>query len=318
MRIQLPGVHMSGELAIGAFGRQAGAGSGGGGAGLLPFSDNFARADGAIGNGWTGATWTISDNKAINTPTEGSELAGNGDFSTGTGWGTDAGWSVGSGVATKVAGVANNLFRSLLTANRWYRTELKVNSVTGSFSTNGSGPNYSAPGTYAKTLRAGNNFAAISASSGSSAGEFDDFFNYELTLATLFLTRDFGAANVDASAKITFSASVPAQAGVVLNLDSALSPANFVLGYHDGTNAILVKCVGGTYTSLINTSATYSAGAALRVVKSGPTTYQIWYNGTQRGTDQTVSDAGIISNTRHGIFCTHAGSNLDDFSILAA
>jgi hypothetical protein len=109
------------------------------------------------------------------------------------------------------------------------------------------------------------------------------------------------------------------RAGVVCNLDSASSPANFVLASHSGTNAILEKCVAGTYTTLISITATYVAGAFVEVRRiAGTNTWQLWYNGVQRGTDQTISDAGIVSNTLHGYFNSYAGNEVSGFSCVPA
>ncbi len=61
--------------------------------------------------------------------------------------------------------------------------------------------------------------------------------------------------------------------------------------------ARLSKCVNGTITNnLISAAITYVAGAILRVVRVG-TSYSLYYAGSQVGTTQTISDAGITNNT---------------------
>jgi hypothetical protein len=128
----------------------------------------------------------------------------------------------------------------------------------------------------------------------------DDFSLKPLTLSSLF-----NSVNVSASTDYTVQTDVTltsgTQGGIVMNLNSDTSPTNFVIAYHDGINAHLEKGVGGTYTSLINTAATYVPGATLKVIKNG-TSYSLFYNGTQVDVTKTISDAGIISNTRHGLF----------------
>ncbi len=104
------------------------------------------------------------------------------------------------------------------------------------------------------------------------------------------------------------------QAGLVLCLDDAATPANFLIAYHDGTKAHLEKCVAGTYTSLISAAAAYSANATLRVIKDG-TSVDLFYNEVKVGTTQTVSDAGIKDNTIHGLFSTYPGNTLDNFML---
>ncbi len=100
----------------------------------------------------------------------------------------------------------------------------------------------------------------------------------------------------------------------MLNLDSAGSPANFVIAYHDGVTCKLEKCVAGTYTSLISVTTTYVAGAILTVRRQG-NAVRLYYNNALIGTEQTVSDAGIVSNTLHGTFSTYELNEFDDLVI---
>jgi len=139
----------------------------------------------------------------------------------------------------------------------------------------------------------------------------DDVSAVQLTLNTLFSSVDIVSANVNAQAEVD-TVVAATQAGLVLNLDSVAAPANFVIAYHDGTNAKLEKCVAGTYTSVISAAAAYVAGANIRVLKNG-TSYSLYYNGVQVGITSTISDAGIVSNTRHGLFSTYSGNQLDNF-----
>lgn len=94
------------------------------------------------------------------------------------------------------------------------------------------------------------------------------------------------------------------QAGMMLCIDDTANPANFILAYHDGTNAVLEKCVGGTYTTLVSAAATYSAGARLIVRKYG-SEVTLFYNNAAVGVAQTVSDVGIVGNTKHALFSTY-------------
>ena len=45
-----------------------------GGSKNIEFTDDFARADGVVGNDWIGTTWTIASEKILNTPNLGDEL----------------------------------------------------------------------------------------------------------------------------------------------------------------------------------------------------------------------------------------------------
>jgi hypothetical protein len=164
-------------------------------------------------------------------------------------------------------------------------------------------------------------YANVSTGGAFTAGDvsyFDSLSVKQLTLSTLFLTAPLSTANVLASVEITKTGggSDGLQAGLVTNLDSAATPANFVISYLDGaSNCKMDKNVAGAYTNLISTATgcTYSAGKAMVVVKDD-TAYRLYYNDTFIGTQQTVSDAGIISNTLHGLFST-GGATFDDLVI---
>ena len=138
----------------------------------------------------------------------------------------------------------------------------------------------------------------------------DDASVKALTLATLFRTTSTGVASVLASVAVTLTTGT--QAGLVLNLDSAATPANFVIAYHDGTTCRLEKCVAGTYTSLISVTTTYVAGARIAVQRRG-NAVRLYYNNALVGTEQTVSDAGIVGNTLHGTFSAYELNEFDDF-----
>ncbi|KKU59050.1 MAG: hypothetical protein UX82_C0029G0001, partial [Microgenomates group bacterium GW2011_GWE1_47_12] len=146
----------------------------------------------------------------------------------------------------------------------------------------------------------------------------DDTTFKPLTLSSLFSTVSTSDTDVIADANVTMTAGT--QAGLVTNLDDATTPANFLIAYHDGTYVKLDKNVGGTYTNLISVAKTYSAGATLRVItytSSGSLKVRVYYNNALVGSEQTVSDAGIISNTKHGLFSTYEGNSFDNFTLFA-
>lgn len=116
-------------------------------------------------------------------------------------------------------------------------------------------------------------------------------------------------ADVFASVALTRAAG---EVGLALSMDSASSPANGVLVYLDGTNCKIDKIVGGSVSNVRTTAVTYSAGARLVVRKIG-TEYRVYYNNAPVGAANTISDAGIVNNTLHGLFSTNASNTLDDF-----
>jgi hypothetical protein len=63
-------------------------------------------------------------------------------------------------------------------------------------------------------------------------------------------------------------------------------------------HATLTKTVAGVDTTLIDVAVSYSAGAPLTLIKHG-TDVWMFYNGTQAGALQSVSDGTVIYNKRH-------------------
>ena len=103
------------------------------------------------------------------------------------------------------------------------------------------------------------------------------------------------------------------EAGVILNADSNTNPQNYAKVVHNGASTIsLIKCVAGTLSTVYSGSVAYSAGKYVECRKSG-TTYQVFYNGSQIGTDQTISDAGIIGNKYHGLVSNYGSNNANSF-----
>jgi hypothetical protein len=143
----------------------------------------------------------------------------------------------------------------------------------------------------------------------------DDFSLKPLTLSELLASVD-DAATADVVVSVELTISQFTQAGVVLNLDDASDPANFVIGTYDRqANLVkLEKCVAGVYTQVIGSGKTYVEGAALVVVKEG-TSYYLYYNNVKVGSTSTISDAGIVDNTKHGLFSTYSGNRLDNFTL---
>ncbi|MFA5379431.1 MAG: hypothetical protein WC455_26985 [Dehalococcoidia bacterium] len=88
-------------------------------------------------------------------------------------------------------------------------------------------------------------------------------------------------------------------AGLLLCIDDPTNIQNCVKVWHDKTNLHLAKMVGGSYAAdSINAAATYAAGGRIVCIKTG-TTFSAYYNNVKIGADVTISDAGIVSNTKH-------------------
>jgi hypothetical protein len=153
--------------------------------------------------------------------------------------------------------------------------------------------------------------------SAATAMEFfvDDATLTQLPLTQLLATIAGASSNQTAAAKIvTLTSGI--QSGVVALLDSASSPQSFLNAYHDGTGVTLDKCVAGICTNVVpRVTVAFVANAQIEIRRPSGNTFQLWYNGVQRGTDQTVADTSIINNTRYGLFSTHSGGTFSEFSL---
>lgn len=316
--------------------------------------DTFTRADGAIGSSettgpdgqttpslaWTGGA--ISGNKLVITPTLGSEMwdADAAAFTSGTyAWVTYGTNVISNDANTLKIDYVNNSNGAYsyirdsadlsgdLSIGTWYGFQADIKRTSGSpiLYTNNLQKLITATSTsfetkYATFRNMGGANTYVNFNGTMSDDVWIDNLSIKpLTLSSLFSTVSTSDTDVIASADVTMTAGT--QAGVVTNLDSTSSPANFLIAYHDGTNMHLDKNVGGTYTGLINATVTYSAGATLRVITyhsdASTLKVRVYYNNALVGSEQTVTDAGIISNTKHGLFSTYSGNSFDNFSLFA-
>jgi len=141
----------------------------------------------------------------------------------------------------------------------------------------------------------------------------------QITLVDMFATFETGTPSILMSNTVTLDAGVQA-AGVITNLDDPAAPANFLVAYHNGTNARLSKCVAGAYTSIINNAAAYAAGQVLRIHtrRDGANLkVRLYYNENFIGAEETIADAGIVDNTIHGQMSTNPPNRLDNFQLFA-
>ncbi len=246
-------------------------------------------------------------------PVAGAELLTNGGFDSDTAWTkTPAVWSISDGVASAAGGDSGTIIQPSGITQTWMLVAWTLARTTGNFrayiiSEAIAGVIRSASGTYTEVTRSGNDLRiGFYATSAASVGSIDNCSYKALSLSSLLSTRTYSSADCDLSAAITRTAGT--QAGLVARLDSSTSPANFIIAYLDGASNVKVdKCVGGTYTNIISGAVTYGATKRLRLVCSG-TSVSAYYDGTQVGSTVTVSDAGIVSNVRHGKFSTYASN----------
>ncbi len=243
------------------------------------------------------------------TPTYGAELIVNRTFDDASWWIIQADWTVGSGVAThttpaSTGGIYQN---GLLSTSTWYLTQLDIGGRTAGSVRMDHHENYphSSNGTRVWGSRSTGTTFVARAQNGFD-GYIDNMTCKPITLASLFSMGDYGTHRI---ARAPWTIVLGARAGVIACADSKTNPQNFVIATCDGTNVYASKCVGGSYTSLFTLAATYVAGAAVEIRRLvGTDKFQIWYNGAQVGSDQTVSDAGIVNNTLWGWLNTWTGN----------
>jgi len=234
-------------------------------------SDSFTRADGALGltdglghaeaNGgagltWAGATWAISSNAAVNTPTVNATL-NSGNL------------------------VVGSWYKIVATEADHFYTGCAANDVFVATAT---------------TALDANNTVKL------------------LTLSELFATLPaLSTADTLPEAAITITGNV--SGGIVCNLDSAASPANFIIAYYNKQSgkACLDEYVAGARTSKIEATTTYAAGARLNLVRSG-TEARLFYNNAAVGTVQTMT---ANTNKIAGLFSTDSGVSLDNAVVWA-
>jgi predicted phosphodiesterase len=305
-----------------------GAGVMGGG---LPssFTDEFTRADGAIGNGWTGSTWTISSNAALNTPGLGENIAGDPGMGDTGSWNKNGNWSIAGGVASHASGATIDILSQLiLTAKSYYRCDWTITSFTSgiglNFRAGGAtviGPARNSAATFIDTLRADNVTGAIRASTTAIASVDNVTFKL-ITFKDLFAVKEYSSSH--GSCQGTWNIASGVQFGQVMCLDNPNNPLNFVICYQNGNGYLVMdKCVNGTYTNLVSDLAEPANGKSILLTRvAGTNTFQAFYgvvgSETQVGTDITIDDAGIINNKYHGLFATNSQPKCLDFFFTVA
>ena len=300
----------------------------------LTFTDDFAVSKPQ----WAGATWSVAGGVAFNTPVPGASVVTNGEMEAGnppTGWnaqGTPTTYEAsgvqkhgGAASLHVVADAANEggMRNVAVTIGRWYRVSAWKYRIAGG------GQMIFSSGMAASVSDSGNTntwfeLSAVDRATGANpemyirqtgaSGEsyFDDAAVQPLVLTELFRLLPASVASVTAEVVVA-AMKAGTQAGLVINVDSPTTPLNFVLAYTDRVTAYLVQCVNGTYTVKASGAITYGAAKILKVIKNG-TTYQLFYDGTQVGADQTIN---AMNGTYHGLFSTYPSNTLEDFSLSA-
>jgi lysophospholipase L1-like esterase len=278
---------------------------------------------------WTAPAWSIAANAAVSAPGLSAEKLAGGDFEAAA----SDGWTFNGALterseeqvhagtySRKNTGTVNQgVYKQYTgpTTQKWFLVSGWLYVTTGSAAVAAAGalsPSTAAAAwnrAYASRRYTTNAWCAAYAAAAGSTFYVDDLSCRELVTADLFATLDTGKSdNFVVSAALTCG--LTQSAGLVACLDSAANPQNYVLAHYDAFKVSLDKVVAGVATNLLFVTTTYAAGARLAVEKQG-TTFRVFYNGALIGTPQTIADAGIVSNTRHGLFNTVPTNTLEDF-----
>lgn len=305
----------------------------------LPFLDNFDRANSPESGQWYGPTWTIASNVALNTPASGNTLVTNGDFAGWTG-GNPNSWGLldtedGSNyveespagqahIVNDATGVMGIWQAAGITAEDWFLITCDITRTSGNpvIRIGGSNVDHWYGATVSEVIthrgRATDDGKIYFWTGQNNAGNYslDNVVVKKLTSSSLFiLLPPCGVANVTAQV-IVSAFPKNTQAGLVINADNRSDPQNCVLAIIDrvagaSAQAKLIKRVAGVYTELTSGNITYQNDRILRVVKSG-STYSLWYDDAQVGTNQTITG---MNGTIHGRFSTYSGNTFNNYSL---
>jgi hypothetical protein len=318
-------------------------------------SDTFSRADGSLGYTesypyleWTGATWSISNGSAINTPSASPVSLSNPSFETGNppdNWtkiGTpttyersdtqkqDGNYSIHIVANDNGQGTLQN---NVLTIGKYYKTELYLYPVIlGDYynvADNSSGLFIYVP------LNQWNKLINISPAIGTyfslrpyitSESYWDNIVINELDFNEFFATVSSGKSDVTLEAKLTLGSiySNRAPVGLGMRLDNANNPSNFLYAYIDGYGAnnwgryYLVKVVNNVKTTILSgdmyySGTSYQAGGILKVTMYG-NKIKMYYRGFYLG-EATVNNSEIVNNTIHGLYSTDSSNSIDNFLV---
>jgi len=316
------------------------------------FSDAFARSDGAVGNGWVGATWTLASGKALNTPNiSPTELLTDGglenwDSETAlTSWtetlaGTSTlnreGTVIDSGTyALRIDVDASNslsYIRQTITAvNKWVFVDFKLRTTGGygnvSLATSATQSPAFAPGAtyteYKTSLRSaatGNALRLLRYNAASKSIYFDTVSAKTLTESELILSRPVCPTSDYVLSVNVATLESGTHAGIVFALDNPANPLNYYIATFCGSDfsgVSLAKVVNGVYTPVISDTnplptTVFTANDKITIAKSGAN-LRIYKNDSLVSVTQTI-DAGLVNNLYAGLFSTYSGNQFDNWS----
>ena len=306
-----------------------------------------AEQNGPTGGTWTGSTWTNTEGTAVNTPvTLGADLITNGGFEGSYTAGLAPNWLTITGTPTESAdahggskaqqfqatSLAGRLYQDIPTTNhRYYRMSAWVKRVSGTagdvFTGISNGVTESltdavTSSTYTQVFvseRARGATMNIRPLRGATNAVtdvcvVDDVTVQELTLSELMRTTESSATDFVITAQ-TSNLPRGLHFGIVANVDDPSNPRNFVLFVQEGNAVRLLKCVAGVFTEVGGAVVAKNNTAVMTLIKRGTSYWGIYNTNNGSTSTATISDAGIVSNTKHGLFSTHPSITVDNFVI---
>jgi hypothetical protein len=225
----------------------------------------------------------------------GSELVANGDFASATGWTAETGWSIGSGVATKVVSGANaNLFQDIgIVAGRTYRVTYTLTYSAGGFQMIIGGTASTvklASGTYTDYIVAGSSNLRVSAFGNAAfAGTIDNISVKEVLRPADKMTVFAGVWKLS-DAALSMIVELSADAGGNNGAFRLLAPGSAGYEYRQrGTlNAAGASITPGFAAPITNTLT------GIGDISNDVTTLRV--NGTQVGTSSADQGTGNFGN----------------------
>ena len=121
-----------------------------------------------------------------------------------------------------------------------------------------------------------------------------------------------GMVDVDVAVEMTH---VAGDGGVVARMSDDAS--NYVRAAHDGTNALLIKVVSGSPTTVLSVPTAPVAAGAIRLRARGEQ-FQLYYAGEPVGDEQTISDAALQTGRNVGVSSSGDGNEFDNFVCYAS
>jgi hypothetical protein len=258
----------------------------------------------------------------------GSDLVSNGTFATDTVWSKGANWTIGSGVATKTGGAANNLTQTITsTAGLWYRITMDVTRTAGeltvSLGTSGTTRVINASGSYTFYILAGSSTQTLTLAGDSAfAGTVDNVtarlvpgnHAYQTTSGSrpaLARTPDGGRRNLLTYTEqfdVTTSGWTKVNVGITANGDTApdgtLTADKFTETavtnqfFANGANVGSTSGAGEARTISCYFKAAERSWVRLSIGGSAFPSSNVWFNigsgavGTQAGGAGTIQDVG--------------------------